>query len=274
MGLLGSAVRAGTRSIGATPPTARRRQHVQMHAPQFRCFGDGDPLYERYHDEEWGFPVRGDVALYERITLEAFQSGLSWITILRKRDGSGTRSPASTPRRSRRYGEDDVARLMADAVDRPQPRQDRRHDRQRRRPAGAARARRSLTELVWSHAPAEPRAAVATLRELPAQTPESTALAKALTAGGLPLRRADDRVRLDAGVRRRQRPPRRAVRCAHGVEASAQLRGAADRATRRGPRTCNCTSGAEARAADRELAVAAHARSTVGSPAAAASSAS
>ena len=51
-----------------------------------RCFGDGDPLYERYHDTEWGVPVLGDTALYERLSLEAFQSGLAWITILRKRD--------------------------------------------------------------------------------------------------------------------------------------------------------------------------------------------
>lgn len=50
-----------------------------------RCFGDGDPLYERYHDEEWGVPVFGEAAIFERLTLEAFQSGLSWITVLRKR---------------------------------------------------------------------------------------------------------------------------------------------------------------------------------------------
>ena len=55
-----------------------------------RCFGDGDPLYERYHDEEWGVPVRDERGLYERVSLEAFQSGLSWITILRKREGFRT----------------------------------------------------------------------------------------------------------------------------------------------------------------------------------------
>ena len=47
-----------------------------------RCFGEGDPLYERYHDEEWGFPVLDERGLFERLTLEAFQSGLSWRTIL------------------------------------------------------------------------------------------------------------------------------------------------------------------------------------------------
>ena len=50
------------------------------------CFGEGDPLYERYHDEEWGRPVHDERGLYEKLCLEAFQSGLAWITILRKRD--------------------------------------------------------------------------------------------------------------------------------------------------------------------------------------------
>ena len=57
-----------------------------MTAAELRCFGADDPLYRQYHDEEWGRPVRDEVALYERISLEAFQSGLAWITILRKRD--------------------------------------------------------------------------------------------------------------------------------------------------------------------------------------------
>ena len=60
------------------------------------------PDYVAYHDEEWGRPVRDDHGLYERMCLEAFQSGLSWLTILRKREHSGPRSPASSPRRSRR----------------------------------------------------------------------------------------------------------------------------------------------------------------------------
>jgi DNA-3-methyladenine glycosylase I len=51
-----------------------------------RCFGEGDPLYERYHDTEWGRPQRGEQALYEKVCLEGFQAGLSWITVLRKRD--------------------------------------------------------------------------------------------------------------------------------------------------------------------------------------------
>ena len=60
---------------------------VAVNAPPLRCFGDNDPLYRDYHDHEWGRPVRDERALYERLSLEAFQSGLSWLTILRKRDG-------------------------------------------------------------------------------------------------------------------------------------------------------------------------------------------
>ena len=51
-----------------------------------RCFGDGDSVYERYHDEEWGRPQRSEQALYEKVCLEGFQAGLAWITVLRKRD--------------------------------------------------------------------------------------------------------------------------------------------------------------------------------------------
>ena len=51
-----------------------------------RCFGDGDPVYEAYHDEEWGRPQRSEQALYEKVCLEGFQAGLAWITVLRKRD--------------------------------------------------------------------------------------------------------------------------------------------------------------------------------------------
>ncbi|MDT7571377.1 MAG: DNA-3-methyladenine glycosylase [Actinomycetota bacterium] len=54
--------------------------------PRVRCFGDGDPLYERYHDEEWGRPRRDEQPLYEKLCLEGFQAGLSWITVLRKRE--------------------------------------------------------------------------------------------------------------------------------------------------------------------------------------------
>ncbi len=61
-----------------------------------RCFGEGDPLYERYHDTEWGWPQHDETRLYEKLCLEALQSGLSWILILRRRDGLRQVSTAST----------------------------------------------------------------------------------------------------------------------------------------------------------------------------------
>jgi DNA-3-methyladenine glycosylase I len=66
-----------------------------------RCFGDGDPLYERYHDEEWGRPQTSERALYEKVCLEGFQAGLAWITVLRKREALREVFGASTPSTSR-----------------------------------------------------------------------------------------------------------------------------------------------------------------------------
>jgi DNA-3-methyladenine glycosylase I len=80
-----------------------------------RCFGDGDPLYERYHDEEWGVPVRGERELFERVSLEAFQSGLSWITILRKREAFRSAFAGFDIDAVAAFGPDDVDRLLADA---------------------------------------------------------------------------------------------------------------------------------------------------------------
>src|SRR4051812_23912653 len=80
-----------------------------------RCFGAGDPLYEAYHDREWGRPVRDERGLYERLSLEAFQSGLAWITILRKRDAFRAAFAGFDPEAVAAFGTDDVERLMADA---------------------------------------------------------------------------------------------------------------------------------------------------------------
>src|ERR687894_1986925 len=82
---------------------------------QPRCFGDGNPLYERYHDEEWGFPVRDERGLLERLVLEAFQSGLAWITILRKRDAFRSAFAGFDPEAMAAFGDADRARLLADA---------------------------------------------------------------------------------------------------------------------------------------------------------------
>ena len=151
-----------------------------------RCFGDGDPLYERYHDTEWGVPVRGEHELFERVCLEAFQSGLAWITILRKREAFRAAFAGFDPARVAAFGPADVERLLADTgIVRNRAKID----------ATIANARavlalhgagRTLSELVWSHAPAErvrePRAT--TFADVPAVTPESTALAKELKRAG------------------------------------------------------------------------------------------
>ena len=80
-----------------------------------RCFGDGDPLYERYHDEEWGFPVIDERGLFERLSLEAFQSGLSWRTILARRDAFRLAFASFQPDVLAAYGGAEVERLLADA---------------------------------------------------------------------------------------------------------------------------------------------------------------
>ena len=82
-----------------------------------RCawVGIADPEYARYHDEEWGVPKSDDRALFEKLVLEGFQSGLSWLTILKKRENFRVAFDAFDPERIARYGAKDVARLMADA---------------------------------------------------------------------------------------------------------------------------------------------------------------
>jgi DNA-3-methyladenine glycosylase I len=87
----------------------------QRGASRPRCFGEGDPLMERYHDEEWGFPVLDERGLFERMSLEAFQSGLSWRTILNKRDAFRVAFANFEPERVARFGARDVSRLLADA---------------------------------------------------------------------------------------------------------------------------------------------------------------
>ena len=85
--------------------------------PVKRCSWAGieDAEYIRYHDEEWGVPMSNDVALFEKINLEAFQSGLSWLTILKKRDNFRKAFHGFDPKKVARYSDRDVARLMADA---------------------------------------------------------------------------------------------------------------------------------------------------------------
>jgi DNA-3-methyladenine glycosylase I len=148
-----------------------------------RCFGDGDPLYAAYHDEEWGHPVTDERGLFERVSLEAFQSGLSWLTILRKRDAFRAAFAGFEPDAVARFGPRDVERLLGDAgIVRNRAKID----------ATIANARATvdlrdagtpLDELVWSHRPA-PRPAPASFADIPAQLPEAAALAKALKRAG------------------------------------------------------------------------------------------
>ncbi len=80
-----------------------------------RCWPASDPLYAAYHDEEWGRPVRDERGLYERLCLEGFQAGLSWLTILRKREAFRAAFAGFDPERVARFGERDVERLLGDA---------------------------------------------------------------------------------------------------------------------------------------------------------------
>lgn len=79
-----------------------------------RCFGDGDPLMEAYHDDEWGVPVHDDRLLFEHLMLDCFQAGLSWRTILHKRENFRHAFDRFCPEKIAQYGEEDLARLMAD----------------------------------------------------------------------------------------------------------------------------------------------------------------
>jgi DNA-3-methyladenine glycosylase I len=147
-----------------------------------RCaWGASTPDYAFYHDTEWGRPLRGDDPLYERLTLEAFQSGLSWLTILRKRPAFRLAFDEFRIDKVAGYGEADVARLLADTgIVRNRAKVE----------AAIANARAALelpdglSALLWSFAPPPRAGRPRSFAEVPALTPESTALAKALKKHG------------------------------------------------------------------------------------------
>jgi DNA-3-methyladenine glycosylase I len=148
-----------------------------------RCpWGSSTPDYVSYHDDEWGVPLHGEAALYERLSLEAFQSGLAWITILRKREGFRRAFAGFDPKLVAEFGEDDVVRLMGDAsIVRNRAKID--------AAIGNARAIATLDvpldELLWSFAPdATTRPLPATIADVPAVTAESKAMAKELKRRG------------------------------------------------------------------------------------------
>lgn len=142
--------------------------------------GSDRALMLDYHDREWGRPLRGHTALFERMTLEAFQSGLSWLIILRKRENFRRAFAGFDIETVAGFADPDVARLMADAgIVRNRAKID----------ATIANARVALesgvdlSDLLWSYAPS-PRPRPANGADLPAKTPESVALARELKRRG------------------------------------------------------------------------------------------
>jgi DNA-3-methyladenine glycosylase I len=147
-----------------------------------RCgWANSAPEYVEYHDEEWGTPLHGDDALFERVSLEAFQSGLSWITILRKRPAFRAAFAGFSIAAVAEFTEDDVERLMADAgiV---------RNRAKVTATVGNARAAQQvpggLSALLWSFAPPAPQTRPRTLADVRATSPESVALARELKRRG------------------------------------------------------------------------------------------
>jgi DNA-3-methyladenine glycosylase I len=150
-----------------------------------RCsWGTSPAEYAAYHDDEWGRPVTDDVRLYEKLCLEGFQSGLSWLTILRKRDAFRRAFAGFDPAKVARFGSRDVTRLLGDAgIVRHRGKIEAAINN-----AGATlevqRDLGSLSALVWSFAPTGRRPAPRAMQSLPASTPESTALSKELRRRG------------------------------------------------------------------------------------------
>lgn len=141
-----------------------------------------DPLLREYYDTEWGMPVRDEAGIYERLVLEGFQSGLSWVTILRKRPAFRDAFAGFSPDVVAEFGEEDVVRLMADE----------RIVRNRRkidaaitnaRATVALRSEGGLAELIWSYQPEETPRPVR-MDQVPSRSPESEALAKDLKKRG------------------------------------------------------------------------------------------
>ena len=145
-----------------------------------RCFWGSGPDYVTYHDTEWGRPIHTDDGLYERMSLEAFQSGLSWLTILRKRESFRSAFAGFSIAAVAQFTEADATRLMADpGIVRNRMKVDAAINNAR----VAADLPDGLAKLLWSYAP-EPRPRPATRADVPALTPESKAMAKDLKKRG------------------------------------------------------------------------------------------
>jgi len=155
-------------------------------SPPSRCPWPGvDPLYVAYHDEEWGVPEHDDRALYEKLVLDGFQAGLSWITILRKRDAFRESFDAFAPEKIAHYGDRKIAALMQDAG----------IVRNRMKIEGAIASARAWLELMesgpgfsaylWDFVDGKPIAnRFRTMPEVPAETDLSRSISKSLKAQG------------------------------------------------------------------------------------------
>lgn len=146
-----------------------------------RCGWVGDdPEYRRYHDEEWGRPLHGDRALFEKISLEGFQAGLSWITILRRRPTFRAAFREFDIDLVSEFDDADVQRLMADpGIIRNRAKIDATISNARITRELISDDPGALDRIVWSFAP-EPIRRPRALAEIPAVTPEATALSRAL----------------------------------------------------------------------------------------------
>ncbi len=153
-----------------------------------RCAWSGsDPLYVRYHDQEWGFPVADDTRLFEKICLEGFQSGLSWLTILRKRENFRAAFGGFDRERIARFGARDVARLLKDTGIVRHRGKIESTINNARRARELAREHGSLARFFWSFEPApaeRPRRLTWPVLMTMPKTPASIAFSKALKQRG------------------------------------------------------------------------------------------
>ena len=149
---------------------------------KLRCpWGLSAPEYVAYHDDEWGRPVHGDQAIFERLCLEAFQSGLSWLTILRKRENFRKAFAQFDIRAVAAFTDTDAARLLADAgIVRNRAKINAAITNAR----AALELKDGVSDLVWSYAETGPQPAPRTLADVPPQTDGSKALAKELRKRG------------------------------------------------------------------------------------------
>lgn len=151
-----------------------------------RCWWCGDAEdYVRYHDEEWGVPVTDDIRLFEKLSLEGFQAGLSWITILRKREAFRRGFAGFDPAAVARFGSRDIARLVLDAgIVRHRGKIEAVVNNARRYPA-LREEFGSLASFVWSFEPARGERGVPRVRsDIPPITPSAGAMSKALKSRG------------------------------------------------------------------------------------------